>query len=118
MSKTVLGGSVKQFGLICVGVFGISGVANASDYVLSYSEKELATHDGVKDVHSRIVEAARDYCPRYSSVRSLAEVRSCVDDVVNDLVDKVNHPRMTSYHTGEAVRVIADGVDYNNPDRS
>ncbi|MEM7099601.1 MAG: UrcA family protein [Pseudomonadota bacterium] len=110
--------TVKQFGLVCIGVFGLSGAATAGEYVLTYSETELATHDGVKDVHSRIVAAARDYCPTYSRVRSLAEVRDCIDDVVDDLVDKVNHPKMTSYHTGEAVRVIADGVDHSNRDRS
>ncbi len=96
--------------------FGCSQVALANEYAMSYSNAELASADGVKDVHERIVKVAKLYCPTYSQVRNHREVRACVDEVVNDLVNKVDHPSLTSFHnTDNSVRVAsAEDVQPNN----
>ncbi len=108
---------MKKFALVLVGVFGFAGVASADEYVLTYSEKELANYTGVKSVHERIVKAAKQYCPTYSQIRSHADVKTCVDGVVEDLVSKVNHPRMTAFHDGQGVQ-IAEGLDVVGRPRS
>jgi UrcA family protein len=91
-----------------VALFGLSQMAVADDYTLSYSAKELANSDGVTSVHKRIVKAAKDYCPTYSQIRNVRDVQSCVDGVVDDLVNKVGHPRLSSYHANDnSVRIAS-----------
>ena len=107
----------KKVAMVVVGVVGFSGVASADEYVLSYSEKELGTYNGVQAVHERIVKAAKQYCPTYSQIRNHRDVQSCVDGVVEDLVSKVNHPRMSAFHDGQGWQ-IAEGTDVTNRDRS
>ena len=94
---------------VSIALFGLGGSAVANDeYVLSYESNELSTFAGVQDVHARIVKTAKQYCPTYSQIRSHADVKTCVDGVVADLVDKVNHPQLSGYHAGEEwVRIAA-----------
>lgn len=110
---------MKKLACVLVGVFGVAfvGAASADEYVLTYSEKELGNYNGVKAVHERIVKAAKQYCPTYSQIRSHRDVKTCVDGVVEDLVNKVNHPRMAAYHDGQ-VWQIAEGSDAISRDRS
>ena len=87
---------------------GLGSAALADGYAVSYSEQELTSASGVESVHQRIVTVARRYCPSYSQIRRLREAQACIQDVVSDLVDKVGHPRLTSYHTDDgSVRVAA-----------
>ena len=87
---------------------GLGSTALAGEYAVSYSNQELSSANGVQSVHKRIVTAARRYCPTYSQIRNTREVWACMQDVVSDLVDKVDHPQLTSYHTGDNdVRVAA-----------
>ena len=111
---------MKKFNLALIGVFvmGFGMSAVADEYVLTYSEKELATFGGVADVHARIVKAAKQYCPTYSQIRSHADVKTCVDGVVSDLVLKVNHARMTSFHSGDRGVQVAESAKAGGPDRS
>ena len=113
MEKSNFQKMVKKYSAVTLlgaaSVMGASAVA-ADEYVLSYSEKELANFAGVENVHTRIVKAAKQYCPSYSSVRSLADVRTCVDGVVEDLVAKIDHPKMTSYHQGFRGEQVAISV--------
>jgi hypothetical protein len=45
-------------------------------------------------------------------VRSVRRVQTCVADVANDLVSKVNHPQLTSYHSGDGeLRIAALALD-------
>ncbi|NOX52464.1 MAG: UrcA family protein, partial [Gammaproteobacteria bacterium] len=83
---------IKPFGvLVCVAVLGFSSLASAGEYTMTYSEGELKNIQGVKAVHARMVKAATRYCPTYTEIRSLADVRTCVNGVVSDLVGTVNH---------------------------
>ncbi len=87
---------------VSIALFGLGGTAVANDeYVLTYSANELSTFNGVQDVHARIVKTAKQYCPTYSQIRSHADVKTCVDGVVADLVEKVDHPQLSGYHAGE-----------------
>ena len=91
-----------------VAVLGFGQVAAANDYAMSYSAQELSDVAGVQDVHKRIVRTAKRYCPTYTQIRDAREVRNCIADVMNDLVNKVDHPRLTSYHADDgSVRVAA-----------
>ena len=84
----------------------LSSNAAAEDYVVTYKHAELTNAQGVADVHNRIVKAAKRYCPTYSQIRSNQEVQDCINDVVEDLVSKVNHPQLTSLHeSGSAVSI-------------
>jgi len=92
--------------LLGFAAIGLAQGAMAGEYAVSYSNQELTSASGVESVHERIVRVARKYCPTYSQVRNNKEVQVCVQDVVSDLVEKVDHPRLTSYHTNDgSVRV-------------
>ncbi len=93
---------------VSIALFGIGGTAAANDeYVLTYSAQELSTFSGVQDVHKRIVKTAKQYCPTYSQIRSHNDMKTCVEGVVSDLVEKVNHPQLSGYHAGEEWARIA-----------
>ncbi len=87
--------------LMGVACFGFGQTVLAEGYAVSYTQSELASVQGARDVHERIVKAAKRYCPEYSVVKDLREVNACVADVVKDLVAKVDHPRLYSYHEGD-----------------
>lgn len=90
-------------------VVGANASAAGEEYVVSYTYNELTNSRGVEDVHARIVKAAKAYCPTYSQIRNAKDVRVCVDGVVEDLVSKVNHPQLTSYHeSGSSVSVAGE----------
>ena len=94
--------------MVSVAFFGFGQAAMAGEYAMSYSADELSSAPGVQDVHKRIVRTAKRYCPSSTKIRDAREARSCIADVVNDLVNKVDHPRLTSYHVNDgSVRVAA-----------
>ncbi len=93
--------------LLITAAFGASTNAIADDYAMAYSSTELTNAAGVQQVHERIVKVAKQYCPTYSQIRNHNEVAACVSDVVEDLVSKVDHPRLTSYHTGDTTMQVA-----------
>ncbi len=103
---------MKKLIVILFGVasLGFGQAALAGEYAMSYSANELSNAAGVKSVHARIVKVAKKYCPTYSQIRNNKEVAACIADVVEDLVSKVDHPRLTGYHTGdESVQVASTG---------
>ena len=89
-------------------VIAITGLALTTtafagdEYRLSYKESELRSSEGVSVVHARIVAAAKDYCPSYKELGSVRELKMCLEDVTNDLVSKIDHPTLSSYHSREA----------------
>lgn len=87
--------------LIGIASIGFASASFADDYAVAYSSQELTSASGVEQVHERIVKVAKQYCPTYSQIRNHNEVAACVKDVVADLVEKVDHPRLTSYHSGD-----------------
>lgn len=93
-----------------VGLVGMSSVALADNsYAVSYSQKELTSAQGVQAVHARIVREAKRHCPDYSTIRRIREVTLCVEEVVSDLVDKVNHPELSRYHANdEGYRIASE----------
>ncbi len=101
---------LRTAGLVLVGsacaVAPLSVLAK-DEYAVSYSVAEMETYDGVQSVHARILKAAKQYCPTYSQIRSHADVRTCVEGVVDDLVDKINHPTLTGFHREDGAFRIA-----------
>ncbi len=106
--------------VLTVGAFATSlGAHGASDdYMVSYSHAELTSAKGGENVHARIVKAAKQYCPTYTQIRSHAEVKLCVDGVVEDLVSKVDHPTLTSLQESGSAINVADVVPGAKVDRS
>lgn len=94
---------MKKLAAALIGIvsFGFTSAVFADDYAVAYSSQELTSATGVEQVHERIVKVAKQYCPTYSQIRNHNEVAACVKDVVADLVGKVDHPRLTSYHSGD-----------------
>ena len=99
--------AVAVLGITCFSAAGAIASTGAKEYQLAYGKQELTTHDGVVGLHERILRTAKQYCPSYSTVRSVRRVQTCVADVANDLVAKVNHPQLTSYHSGDGELRIA-----------
>ena len=96
---------IAVVGLAC---FAAGNVMAADEYRLAYSKQELANHQGVAALHARVLSTAKAFCPSYFEVRDLRRVRGCLEEVSDDLVAKIDHPRLTSYHTGaDDVRVAA-----------
>ena len=75
------------------------GVVSAEDeyYVVKYSQQELQNADGMRQVLQRIETSAKRYCPTYLEIRSHADVQTCVEGVVRDLVAKVDSPAFTAF---------------------
>ncbi|MEM7098022.1 MAG: UrcA family protein [Pseudomonadota bacterium] len=71
--------------------------AKEERYVVTYSEKELQSVAGMRQVLERIEASAKRYCPTYLEIRSRADVQTCIDEVIQDLVAKVHSPGFTAY---------------------
>ena len=95
---------------VLIGGLLVSGMSYANDYSFSYSPSELETIESVQSLHGEIVETAKEHCPSYNSTRSLADRRNCVNDVVSDLVQKVDSPVLTAYHQGEVNAQVAQAA--------
>ncbi len=113
---------MKSLAIAVVGVVGVVGLGSdtalaADEYQLAYSKQELANAQSVQALHARVLRTAQDFCPSYFEVRDLRRVRGCVQEVADDLVSKIDHPRLTSLHSGEnRVRLAgsAAAVDDNS----
>lgn len=84
---------------------------NNSNYNLVYSQADFSSAASVQELHAKIVRTARSHCPSYFSTRSLADTRSCVRDVVTNLVRIINHPQLTAYAQGDGVMKLAADLD-------
>ena len=116
MAKTEVmnvGGVVKAAaaGFVLAGAALAAPFAAADGYAVSYSVEELKTQKGVEEVHARILQAAKDYCPTYLQSGSKWEMRECMEDVVADLVAQVNHPQLSQLHAGETGVSVAVSAD-------
>jgi len=80
-----------------------AGHASSQESTVTYERGELSTLAGAKDVHTRILRAAKDHCPSYSKLRDLKFTQSCIAQVTEDLVSKVDNPRLTAIHNGEDI---------------
>jgi UrcA family protein len=101
-------------------IFGLAitlpGVAFAerpgsSNYNLVYTEADFSSAASVQELHAKIVRTARSHCPSYFSTRSLADTRSCVRDVVTNLVRVINRPQLTAYAQSNGVMKLAADLD-------
>ncbi len=80
-----------------------------SNYNLVYSKADFSSAESVQELHTKIVRTARSHCPSYFTTRSLADTRSCVRDVVTNLVKVINHAQLTAYAQGDGVlKLVAD----------
>ncbi|MEM7100048.1 MAG: UrcA family protein [Pseudomonadota bacterium] len=88
---------MKKVAILIAGIL-VTGNAWGDDrYSVSYSKEDLQTTHGVAALHARIKQIAQNHCPSYKEVRNLGDNRRCVEDVMTDLVSKVNNPRLTAY---------------------
>ena len=94
-----------------LGGFVLATSAFANDgYSVSYKSSEMNSIDGVGEVHARIVDAAKEYCQSFRKSGAMRGGAACIEDVTNDLVEKISHPRLVSYHnneTGLEVAIVA-----------
>ncbi len=77
------------------------------NYVITYRAAELNTAVGMQQVLQRIEAAARAYCPTYLEIRSHSDVRTCINAVIADLVEKVDYPAFTRYVAEQPASDIA-----------
>lgn len=92
--------STKSLSLILVLTAGIAFLPStqaADSYALVLQQKELTTTVGLQQVHARMQQAAKEYCPTYLQIRSQADVATCIDGVVEDLTAKIADERLTNY---------------------
>ena len=71
-----------------------------TEYRFSYQPAELQTSHGIASVYQRIEQTATDYCPKYQALpgaRGARERKACVQEVVADLLAKVNHHGLNRY---------------------
>lgn len=97
---------IRNLSLAVVFSMGAS-VASADDYSFKYNTSDLSNYQGVSQVHKDIEATAKAHCPSYTQVRSLADVRSCREDVTNALVEKISSAKLTAYHNGDTSEQIA-----------
>ncbi len=79
-------------------------------YQLAYSAQDFQSVDTVKSLHERIVRTARQFCPTWYETGSISLVNICVNDVVDDLVGKIERPSLDAYVRGETEVRIAELV--------
>lgn len=105
--------STQSLSLILVLTAGIAFLpfAQAADrYVLVVQQNELTTTIGLQQVHERMQQAAKEYCPTYLQIRSKADVATCIDGVVEDLTTKIADERLTNYVAAMARGAVVDDL--------
>lgn len=76
-------------------------------YKLNYSPAQLTTNTSVQALHKRIRQLAREACPSYFVERDLRARAECIAAVEDELVTKVNNPRLTAVHLGKPLEALA-----------
>ncbi len=83
---------------------GFTTASFADDAKLHYASAELTTQSGAMDVYRRIQDVAVQTCDARLKHDSVVKYRavheSCVSNVVDELVAKVNDARVDSIHAG------------------
>ena len=82
-------------------------------YQVAYSAQDFQSVDTVKSLHERIVRTATRFCPTHRLVGSISRVNDCVNDVVDDLVGKIERPSLDAYVRGETETRIAELIRNN-----
>ncbi|MEM7099805.1 MAG: UrcA family protein [Pseudomonadota bacterium] len=94
-------------------VLGINVQSHAeSEYAITYQKAELNSVEGRTSVHERVLKAAKAHCPSYHRTKSLRDVANCIDDVVADLVVKIDHPGFTAFVNGEIGYNVASSTEH------
>ena len=79
----------------------------AARYNLVYTTADFNSPASVQALHERIVKTARSHCPSYFVSRSMADTRTCVRDVVSNLVRVIDNPRLNAYAQGDTFLEVA-----------
>ena len=96
---------------VALSVASTTAFADPNEYSLMYSKSDFTSHQGVVELHEKIVRTAKAHCPSYFTTRSLADVNACVEEVVNDLVKVIDNPQLTAYAEGDTdLRVAGESV--------
>ena len=96
--------TVKTFAAACAALTALTGLAitpaNASDIKFRFHTYELKSEAGAKVVYKRLTNRVENHCysggPRFLSGTIGAD--KCIDSAMNDLVAKIDHPRLTQIH--------------------
>ena len=95
---------IKKLFAVTAGAALMSVAFTSASYAgdLSYASSELSTDEGAVGVYKRIQVAAEQKCDgrlNHDSVIKYHAVRErCVSDVVDELVNQVNDPRLDKIH--------------------
>jgi UrcA family protein len=86
---------------LLAGSLGVAHAAPAQDgpqVVVSYSDLDLSSGDGVRELYQRISAAAREVCP-YANAREIGQValnRSCRNAAINRAIRDVHSPQLVA----------------------
>jgi len=103
-----------KFGLLVLGsLAGVmaAGAASAAgldsdvpSVVVKYSERSLATDDGVYTLYRRITSAAKRVCPDASTkdLSRLTQVEQCRDQAVARAIRQIDNSRLAALHAARS----------------
>jgi len=95
--------------------FATTSWADEKQTVMTYSAADFESVETVKDLYQRVRKIARRHCPSYSRTRNLQGTNACVDEVVDELISRVDHPALTAYRGGEEqVRIALETIGHSN----
>jgi len=86
---------------LLAGSLGVAHAATPQDLpqvVVSYSDLDLSSSDGVRELYTRIASAASEVCP-YADARELRQValnRACRNAAISRAVRDVNSPQLVA----------------------
>ena len=73
----------------------LAATAQAEQFSFSYSKQDFASPEAVAQLHERIEATARAHCNRqYFRDRYLSQVKGCVRDVVEEIVESIGDRRV------------------------
>lgn len=112
--KKLTGQKIISMGLLLIGMatLGFTSTAQAQTlaktYEVSFSQAELESTTGAEQVYARIQGAAFEVCKdEFGGDRFVVkrrEMKKCVVEVVQELVNKANHKNLKKIANGKTVR--------------
>jgi UrcA family protein len=101
--------------IAAAGILLAAGTASAADMksvadgiVIKYSPDELADAGDAENLYRKLKSASRKVCGDGPGVRTLLEhnqVERCYEQVLADVVRKINQPLLTSIHQSRSSKV-------------
>lgn len=107
-------GSLPKLALLALGAVAgtfVLGAANAAgtdgdvpSIVVKYSDQNLATDSGVKELYARILRAARQVCPdaSFRDLKMQQLVQECRDQAVARAIRKVDNSQLAALYAAHS----------------